>query len=1507
MRNISIFISSTFIDMQAERDYIKKIIIPQLQHYFSDKNINIYAIDLRWGINTASVNFDEAREAKVLDVCFNTIRNNRPYFIGLIGGRYGWIPSKEQQIKTYSLFSDEDDFMRKYTDNRSVTEMEMLYGALGKNEFIHHSYFFFRSNTVYEQMPQCIREKYVDNDPEKKHKLQQLKNKIYATCRQNDCCENIFEYTPKYDPEKCQLTCFEEFGQKLTQVLIEDISRELQVSQSSLTQQGSDMYLQRKASKCCGRKGIIDELLLFIRNFNHNISNPIHGWILCGASGCGKTTIMSKVYSEVNKWNTHSQYLILTHIVGLTKDSLSYWDMVIEWNRELEQRLNVYYEEEDTILRFEKLLMYAVVNGYKPVVFIDTYDKFQKGDLHFHHIPSIIDKYKVFSSLSFIPRFIPFICTSIKEYLDEDILSNTYFKIYDIEDYSYEDANELIKYSLKGKELSQNALTLLLSKYRTDGKPSYSNPIWINIAMALLDEMGTVEFSEISNDSAIRDDQKIENYICNFINNFSAEPEKLFQQFISLGMEYFSKDIILTTTKLLAISKFGVSEYEIERFLSDKWDPLDFSHVIKWLSPFVEKETITNTWNIAHDILKHSIVGDADIDYFRRQYALSLLPISCYNWRTLKECLSIIVSLNDLYLFRQAMTIFDFLYSENDDIELSEQKIVSAIILQVGNAKLSSIIAESAEKFMNDNDYFSDLSSFIYKLEKEHESQDISDDDYVSFYWHLYKYINNQIKIDCNNDYFNYILKEIYRICVIKNDRPLTNRYTLYFEYIEMVKKKHQKYGPKAFCYNDVDLKQFYNIVLDYITQGMSLHIYAGLNENEQAIYNLTLKHRLTQISNEIDWLILLTALTPEDVERNGNLLNSVLSSIVSNNSGNWFIYTNIPVEFVYNICCNIRKKSHSNICPLDYISDNDVLYVIGLDYFNNRLYQEAYYFFSKVTKKNQAIAENKIGDMYYYGDLEQNIDRAVEWYTKSAQHGNRYAQYTIGVFYEKGIGVAQNYDLAKKWYFLSAQQGYFRAQEKLGDIYSGGLGTKTDYELASKSYFQAALRCSSVAQYRLGVMLMEGIGIKADKYKAVFWLNIAKKAENKWAIKYLEQYQCESKLFKSQKDNVKVEHPYKIQFQHKLMNAISRLRYNTNDDILSINNQLDMKILVGYLILHFINYENLCIRYKSHCFVNWPLTYIALCNSMTFTEDVLMNMKHLYIFSRKCRAFIQDNDTIGLFENKLLSYFLKKNLREDARRLVFEKLELAFRFSFPNNLSTNDPNTIFYLFIVNNKLYNSTEELVAIYEMLQSTKRLTEHKKGKDGKESEELFILNKTKSKISFKSPDEIIARCGYCNANGDVVLPFEYEYASFFYKGEALICKNNQWYYINHAGENVRGFYGLSINTDYDNETYGGTIIQRRIQQINSIFKNGSADEQYYVAEILYDKLNFCEEAAKMYESAARAGHLKAQLSIGYMYYKGCGVECDYQKAIYWFQKGASQGEEMCKYWLKELACI
>lgn len=64
MKNIDIFISSTFCDMQSERDYIRKHIIPQLNNEITKYGIHVNAIDLRWGINNALEISEEAKESK---------------------------------------------------------------------------------------------------------------------------------------------------------------------------------------------------------------------------------------------------------------------------------------------------------------------------------------------------------------------------------------------------------------------------------------------------------------------------------------------------------------------------------------------------------------------------------------------------------------------------------------------------------------------------------------------------------------------------------------------------------------------------------------------------------------------------------------------------------------------------------------------------------------------------------------------------------------------------------------------------------------------------------------------------------------------------------------------------------------------------------------------------------------------------------------------------------------------------------------------------------------------------------------------------------------------------------------------------------------------------------------------------------------------------------------------------------------------------------------------------
>jgi hypothetical protein len=86
---IRVFVSSTFHDMQEEREELIKQIFPQLRQLCESRGVTWGEVDLRWGVP------DEAKaEGKVLPLCLQKIEHCRPYFIGLLGERYGWVPEE---------------------------------------------------------------------------------------------------------------------------------------------------------------------------------------------------------------------------------------------------------------------------------------------------------------------------------------------------------------------------------------------------------------------------------------------------------------------------------------------------------------------------------------------------------------------------------------------------------------------------------------------------------------------------------------------------------------------------------------------------------------------------------------------------------------------------------------------------------------------------------------------------------------------------------------------------------------------------------------------------------------------------------------------------------------------------------------------------------------------------------------------------------------------------------------------------------------------------------------------------------------------------------------------------------------------------------------------------------------------------------------------------------------------------------------------------------------------
>ncbi len=88
-REIRVFISSTFRDMQEEREELVKQIFPQLRRLCESRGVTWGEVDLRWGVP------DEAKaEGKVLPLCLQEIEHCWPYFIGILGERYGWVPEE---------------------------------------------------------------------------------------------------------------------------------------------------------------------------------------------------------------------------------------------------------------------------------------------------------------------------------------------------------------------------------------------------------------------------------------------------------------------------------------------------------------------------------------------------------------------------------------------------------------------------------------------------------------------------------------------------------------------------------------------------------------------------------------------------------------------------------------------------------------------------------------------------------------------------------------------------------------------------------------------------------------------------------------------------------------------------------------------------------------------------------------------------------------------------------------------------------------------------------------------------------------------------------------------------------------------------------------------------------------------------------------------------------------------------------------------------------------------
>ena len=136
-RVVRIFVSSTFRDFAAERDLLVRQVFSALRARLRDRFVELVDVDLRWGITA-----EQAERGEVLPICLAEIDRSRPYFVGLLGERYGWTPVPDAYPAD---LLERETWLHEHRGGKSVTELEILHGVMNNPAMAGRALFYFRA------------------------------------------------------------------------------------------------------------------------------------------------------------------------------------------------------------------------------------------------------------------------------------------------------------------------------------------------------------------------------------------------------------------------------------------------------------------------------------------------------------------------------------------------------------------------------------------------------------------------------------------------------------------------------------------------------------------------------------------------------------------------------------------------------------------------------------------------------------------------------------------------------------------------------------------------------------------------------------------------------------------------------------------------------------------------------------------------------------------------------------------------------------------------------------------------------------------------------------------------------------------------------------------------------------------------------------------------------------------------------------------------------------------
>jgi len=542
-RVMRVFISSTFRDMQAERDELVKRIFPQLRKICEERGVTWGEVDLRWGITDEQVS-----EGKVLPICLEEIKKCRPYFIGLLGERYGWVPDSIPKEVI-----DREPWLTEHQEH-SITEMEILHGVLNNPEMASHAFFYFRDPSYLDTIDEGVKADYIEaptaNEIKqfgieeagrraryRREKLAALKSAIE---------ESGFPLRNNYrDPI--------ELGELVLKDMLTVIDR-IYPEETKLDPLDRE-FLEHEAFLLTFREEYIPRETYFERLDDHaQGDNP--PLIVLGESGSGKSALLA---NWAHRYRTRNpQDVLILHFIGSTQDSADWKAMLRRIMGEIQSHFSfqVAIPEETAALKsaFFNLLQ-RISSNNKLVLVLDGLNQLEDRE-------AALDL--VWLPLQ-IPKNIRLIVSTLPgRPLTE--LERRAWPTLTVEPIEKDERKLLIK-----TVLAKYRKTLNPSQIdRIAATPQSSNPLYLR---TLLEELRLFGIHEEL-------DARIESYL------ETTSPETLYEKILARYEQDYERDrkgLIRETMQLLWATRSGLSETELLDLLGSEeglplpgayWSPL---------------------------------------------------------------------------------------------------------------------------------------------------------------------------------------------------------------------------------------------------------------------------------------------------------------------------------------------------------------------------------------------------------------------------------------------------------------------------------------------------------------------------------------------------------------------------------------------------------------------------------------------------------------------------------------------------------------------------------------------------------------------------------------------------------------------------------------------------------------------------------------------------------------------------------------------------------------------